>query len=372
MSNLDSVNIEEKTVNVAVFNQTDAALAELKSRFAIVPDCSTKEGYAEAKAGKSELTKYRSSLETARKDIKGPYKVAGEIIDAEAKRIKLELESIEAPLKAAIKVADEAEAQKKADRIARLQAKVDEIYDIEAKAQATEGKDAVSQLIESLNNLDVDNDYYDLTVQAQDAKASVLDRLGNLYAQRLGMEVAEMQRVEAEGRRKEAEAEAKLLREKQAELERVATLKDSIMRLREKPVDLMDSNSKDIKLEIEKLEAFDMTKVNWEPIQEEALTAYNTVCERLRKMFRMAKAEEDRLEAEDAKPKPGPIIKLEKEPIAEEPVITKPEGSAKFNGFDKRSPFHHELKIWAERWKLSLDVTSELNRIIEMYVEDSV
>lgn len=301
MSNLNSVNIEEKTVNVAAFNQTETALAELKSLFSIVPDCATKEGYAEAKAGKIKLTKYRTKLEIARKKVKGPYKVAGEIIDTEARRIKLALEAIEFPLKAALKVADEAEAKKKADRIARLQAKVDEIYEIEAKAQATEGKDAVSKYIEALNNLDVDNDYYDLTTQAQDAKMFVLHRLGELYVQRLDMEVAELQRVEAEDRRKIAEAESKQVREQQVELERVSELKDRIMRLREKPLDLMDSNSIDINREIDALLAFDMAEVNWEPIQKEAFEAYNTVTERLGKMFRMAKAKEDRAEAEDVK-----------------------------------------------------------------------
>lgn len=222
MSSLDYVNIEEKTVNVAVFNQTDAALAELKIRFSTVPDCSTKEGYAVAKAGKNELTKYRSSLENARKDIKSPYKTAGEIIDSVARRIKLELEAIEAPIKAAIKDADEAEARKKAERIARLQSKVDEIYLIETKAQDTEGKEAVSKLIESLNALDVDNDFYDLTKDAQNAKATVLDRLGNLYAQRLNMEVAEGQRLEAEERSKVAVQETKVLREKLAAIELAA------------------------------------------------------------------------------------------------------------------------------------------------------
>ena len=224
MSSLDYVNIEEKTVNVAVFNQTDAALAELKIRYTIVPDCSTKEGYAEAKAGKSALTKYRSSLEIARKEIKGPYKVAGEIIDKEAKRIKFALEAIENPIKDALKIADEAEAKKKADRIARLQAKVDEIYFIEANAHATEGTNAIAEIIESLTKLDVDNDYYDLTAQAQDAKAMVLDRLGNLLSQRLRAQVAEAQRLDAEERSRVAEAENKQLREDMRKMQEAAAL----------------------------------------------------------------------------------------------------------------------------------------------------
>ena len=223
MSNLDYVNIEEKTVNIAVFNQTEAALSDLKIRFAKIPDCSTKPGYTAAKAGKSELTKYRSALENARKNIKHPYKTAGEIIDSVAKRIRLELEFIEAPLKTAIKYADETEARKKAERIARLQDKVDKIYAIELTAQETVGKNAVSELIESLNNLDVDNDYYDLTTQALDAKTIVLDRLANLYAQRLDIEVAEMQRVQAENISKSAVEENNMLRRKLADIESANT-----------------------------------------------------------------------------------------------------------------------------------------------------
>jgi hypothetical protein len=237
MSNLDYVNIEEKTVNVAVFNQTDAALAELKIRYTIVPDCSTKEGYAEAKAGKSVLTKYRTSLETARKEIKGPYKVAGEIIDTEAKRIKFALEAIENPIKDALKIADEAEAKKKADRITRLQAKVDEIYLIEANAHSTEGTDAIAEIIESLTKLDVDNDYYDLTTQAQDAKAIVLDRLGSLLSQRLGAQIAETQRVEAEERSRIAEAENEQLRDDMRKMKEAALSVQPIHQVKnEKPI----------------------------------------------------------------------------------------------------------------------------------------
>jgi hypothetical protein len=224
MSNLDYVNAETGTVNIQVFDQIRAGLAELKVRYTDVPDCSTAEGYALAKTGKNVLTKYRTKLEAKRKEIKKPYQDNAALIDSDAKGIRLALEAIENPIKGALKIADEAEAKKKADRIARLQAKVDNIYDLEPKAHATEGTEAVVEIIEFLTNLDVYNDYYDLTTEAQDAKAIVLDRLGNLLSQRLGAQVAEAQRLDAEERSRVAEAESKQLREDMRKMQEAAAL----------------------------------------------------------------------------------------------------------------------------------------------------
>ena len=364
MSSLDYVNIEDGTVNIVVFDQTRAALAELKKRYTDVPDCSTEEGYALAKTGKNVLTKYRTKLEATRKEIKKPYQDSAALIDLDAKGIRLALEAIENPIKDALKIADEAEAKKKDDFDLMIRDRInDDIYGIEEKALNSEGKEAVAEFIQHLTDMDVDKGFYHLTSEAQDAKAIVLDRLGYLYGQRLNSEVAESQRLDAEERSRVAEEEAKQLRDLQAENSRVAVLKERIMQLREKPMDLMEADSDTIALEINELTWLDMTQEHWKPVQEEAIKAYNAVVERLGKMFRIAKAEEDRV-ADD---QPEPVVEVEQAhantynaPLYNIETHIEPSGVI-------HEPIEEptKLMVWADSWDIDGECFRQLLEIIE-------
>lgn len=210
---LDFINFEEGKVEVVEYSQTEAALAELRSRFAEVPDCSNKENYEFVKAGIRELVKYRTTLEKKRKEIKQPMVEAGRIVDAEAKRITGAIKEIEQPLVEAKKAQDELKERQEQERIARLHQKVDAIRAHVPEARQAQDSVTIANIIEKVDLLDVDHGYYDLTKQAQDAKQETLDELGRIYTERLHTERTERELAAAR-------AEAAQLRAKSEELER--------------------------------------------------------------------------------------------------------------------------------------------------------
>ncbi|MEH6812925.1 MAG: hypothetical protein V7677_10395 [Motiliproteus sp.] len=188
---------------IAEYSTTQAALSELRVRWANVPDTDTKAGYETVKAGIKEISGYRSKLETMRKELKAPLLVRGKLLDSEAKSITAELLAIEAPLKDAKLATDEREKREKEERIARLQVKVNELIDYPRRAQgATSAEIAV--LIDRLGEIDTSHDYYDLTKEAMDAQATSLDSLAAMFQQQVATE-AENQRMAEERERQEAE-----------------------------------------------------------------------------------------------------------------------------------------------------------------------
>lgn len=83
---------------IAEYNQTAAALAELRTRYVRPYDVSTTAGMTEAKAARAEIRGYRVALEKTRVEIKAPALERTRLIDAEAKRITAELLAIEEPI----------------------------------------------------------------------------------------------------------------------------------------------------------------------------------------------------------------------------------------------------------------------------------
>lgn len=313
MSDLNYVDLEKGKVNVEVFTKTDAALAELQERFAVVPDCSTKEGYEFVKAGIKELTSLRTTLEAKRKEIKAPYLDAGKLVDTEAKRISSIIVDLEGPMKEAKKEQDEIEKRKKEERIARLQKKVDAIYLFVDQAKQAENSTAMIAIIEQVDALNVDDDYYDLTKEAQDAKQAVQDQIGELYTERLNTE-----RMERE--RKAAEAKAAQARQEQEAMERKIKIKEKIMSLREIPMDMTDEPSGVILAKIAELKAFDMESRDWGEQKEDAMAAYEKTLTQLNKLHKMAVLEEAEKAAEEPAPEVHPEPELEPEAPAEEPA----------------------------------------------------
>lgn len=195
------------TTQITEYSKTDAALAELKSRWAIVPDANTAGGYELVKEGIRELTGYRTSLETLRKDLKAPIIERGKLLDSEAKRITASLKALEAPLRSAKKAVDEREAREKEERIQRLQAKVDILKDWPQRAFG-KSSEQIREIIDRLGEIDTAHDYYDLTKEAMDAQAASLVRLDQLLDQQVEKEAQEAR--QAEERKRMAEEQARL------------------------------------------------------------------------------------------------------------------------------------------------------------------
>ncbi|ASZ72200.1 TPA: hypothetical protein ACWX81_000693 [Pseudomonas aeruginosa] len=223
MTILKNVDLDNGTVEVTEYSATNAALAQLRVKYAEVPDANTEEGYAFIKDGIKELTSLRTSLEAARKREKAPYLQAGQIIDAEAKRITAELAALEDPMKAAKKVVDDRVERERRERIARLQQKVDAIKAMPAQVRG-QSSDDISAMLDRVGEIDATHDFYDLTKEAVEARQAALEELTQMLTDRLAFEQAERQRQEleaqqAEMRRRMEEQDAEMRRQ-QEEMQR--------------------------------------------------------------------------------------------------------------------------------------------------------
>lgn len=223
MTILQNVDLENGTVEVTEYSQTNAALAMLREKYAVVPDANTEAGYALVKAGIKELTTLRTSLEAARKREKDPYLQAGKIIDAEAKRITDELVKLEDPMKAAKKDVDDRLERERAERVARLQVKVDAIKAMPAQVRGKSSAE-IADMLDRVGEIDAMHDYYDLTKEAVAARQAALDELAQLLTDRLAFEAAEEERKRVEAQnaelRRQQEAQQAELRRQQDELAR--------------------------------------------------------------------------------------------------------------------------------------------------------
>lgn len=223
MTTIEKVDLENGTVEVAEYTKTDAALAMLREKYAVVPDVNTDEGYELVKAGIKELTTFRTTLEAARKRVKDPYLQAGKIIDAEAKRITDELVKLEDPMKVAKKEVDDRIERQRQERIARLQVKVDAIKAMPAQVRGKSSTE-IADMLDRVGEIDAMHDYYDLTKEAVAARQAALDELAQMLTDRLALEAAEAEskRIEAQNAelRRQQEAQQAELRRQQDDLAR--------------------------------------------------------------------------------------------------------------------------------------------------------
>lgn len=230
MTILKSVDLEHGTVEVTEYSQTNAALTMLREKYAVVPDANTDEGYDFVKAGIKELTSLRTGLEAARKREKAPYLKAGEIIDAEAKRITVELVRLEDPMKAAKKEVDDRIERERVERIARLQLKVDAIKTMPTQVRGKSSAE-ISDMIDSCGEIDTAHDFYDLTKEAQTAQQAAMDELTQMLTDRLEFETAEEGRKKLEAQL--AEQQAEMLRQQKAQQAEIQKQQDEINRQQE-------------------------------------------------------------------------------------------------------------------------------------------
>lgn len=112
--------MEKKGTQIAEFSKTEAALATLREKFAVIPDCSTKEGYEECRVGIRELVSLRTSLDKARLKLNADDQARIKFRNDEAKRITKELVKLEEPMKDAKGVVDAAEEAAK-EEVRRLE-----------------------------------------------------------------------------------------------------------------------------------------------------------------------------------------------------------------------------------------------------------
>ena len=212
----------EYTGIVVEYSPVDAALAELRQRYAdVIFPVQTKDGMKDAKEVRSKLTKLRTGLEAKRKEIKEPALRRAQAIDAEAKAITAAIKAIEEPIDAQIKAEEariEAEKAAKAAKLAEIQGKIDGIRNLPlAVAGCT--SDEIAAERDALDAFEpLEEVFGELLTDCIEAKRECILALCDLYDRVLKQELA-AEAVKAEAERVaqvEREAAAKLAAEREA------------------------------------------------------------------------------------------------------------------------------------------------------------
>lgn len=219
-----------KENQIVEYGVTDAALATLTEKYSVVPDASTKEGYAEIKAGLKELSPLRIDVEKKRKELKAEALAYGKKVDGEAKRITGVILDLETPFKEAKQYHDEEAARIKQAELEKEQARIDaikqKVTDIDNLIEGLLGADVetLESRLEEARKIEVTNvNFEDFIEQARESMAKTVETLEQAITERKAFEQqqaeqAERQRVMDEQAAEQAKKQAEL-DEKQAKLD---------------------------------------------------------------------------------------------------------------------------------------------------------
>jgi hypothetical protein len=223
------------------YNVTDASIAELRERYAIVQKVEDNAGLKKLKSDITEVRTLRTSVETTRKDLKKDALEFGRKVDAEAKRITAELLKIEEPMKEEQKAyeakiaAEKAEkARIEAERIQKIQDKIDALQSLPLSC-AQSSSDEIHIILRGLDDLEP-FDYQEFTERHEVVFENVKYVLGELLKTALAREkeaaevaererLAEIERKELEAERERLAAEEALRKQEAARIEEEARVK---------------------------------------------------------------------------------------------------------------------------------------------------
>lgn len=205
-------------------DRVEAALTELRAKYGTVPDFTTKAGYEKGKKGVRELTSYRTSTDKLRLAITEPHRKFIERVNSYGKDLISKIEAIEKPLKEAKKEVDEAEQRKKEERIARLRERLEK--EVSSFLDTARGLDStgLAELYDAAQGIDTDG-YFDITKEAEDAKANVIRQLGDMHAAALERERLTAEQAEIDAQRRKLREEEERRAAEQAELEELRRFK---------------------------------------------------------------------------------------------------------------------------------------------------
>jgi hypothetical protein len=226
------------TTQIQEYSKTEAALAELRSRYANAAfDVDSADGMKAAKEARAEVRGYRTALEKMRKDIKGPALERCRLIDDEAKRITAELVAIEEPIDAQIKAV---EARKEAEKQAKIDAELRRVQDIQDRiaeirgavpavnSMAAPSSTLIAEHISDVTAIVIDATFAEFRDTAADAKIAALSTLKELHTaalareaeqERIRQERAELEKLRAEQAKRDAAAAAERAAKEKAERE---------------------------------------------------------------------------------------------------------------------------------------------------------
>lgn len=221
---------------IAEYSVTAQKLAEVKGRLSNIVYDFTKVGELQrALKDRAEVRGYRLNLEKLRKEIKAPALERCDMIDDEARSLRLDLESIEFPIDASIKAEEtrkerekEEAEQRERDRIDTIQRKIQELAGLPTAVAGRTSAEITEQLkVARAFDLAFATEYKEAARAAQERAVAALEQLlaGAEAQEKRAREDAELRKREQEElerlRRDKAErdaAEEKANREKQAKI----------------------------------------------------------------------------------------------------------------------------------------------------------
>ena len=199
-------------------NAVEKGIAGLREKYGKVPDVTNKDGYALCKKGIRELTSTRTKADKLRLEITEPHRNFIKQVNNYGKDIIERIEEIEKPLKDAKQHEDERAEREKQQRIDKLRERIN--VEIWSFLDTAEGLDStgLAELHDAAVAIDTDG-YFDVTNEAEDAKAEVLKRISGQHGQTLEKErlAAEQAEVDAERRRLREEDERREAERKELE-----------------------------------------------------------------------------------------------------------------------------------------------------------
>jgi len=196
---------EQETLEnrVITFNINDAAIAEVKE------DLGEVDAYKDidhAKKAKKTLTKMRTALTDAHKEVKSEALAFGRRCDAEKNRLMDAIKEIEDPITEQLDAIKNAEAKAEEERQTKIQGGIDQI-DAFALDRHDLTLEQLNERLDTLLNLKVDPEFYEeRTEDAENAKEVSESKL------RIAI-IKEGERLEEEAEKARVEAENKELRE---------------------------------------------------------------------------------------------------------------------------------------------------------------
>ena len=321
------VDFKKLPVDFSAIEVTDAALAKLKEEYGEVPDCSTKEGYAIAKAGLLIFRTLRSKVKARQKELKADAVGYNKRVDTEANRIIDFVVAMEEPMKVARQAEDaakekerEIKAEKEKERVAAIEKDINTIRNVILDCHGKTSLE-LSGIIGSLEATEIAIDRFaEHTPIAEAAKIEAIQRLEELRDQALENEKADEERIAEDARLAD---ERKKLDDEKVETARKTKIKDKIQAIRDRGAYDPEATAEQISGRIHVLENTEPSKEVFQEFIEEAKTAKEAALLLLKDMHTMkvqmeeiaaSKAEEDAAEEE-----------AQQEEIATPPEETEPE-----------------------------------------------
>jgi hypothetical protein len=265
----------------------------------VVPDATTKSGYADCKKIRSELVPIKSGLEGARKTLKAPILSAGKLIDGAMNPLASRIEALYKPFENAYREVDNEKKRKEEERQQKVRLAFDRLTDFILTASGATST-VIETLIDDLADFDLDPKVFMERADEAAAKhGEVMEKLGSMLLQAKQQEEFAAKQAEIEAREQAVrEAEQKAYNEriaKQAEKARIETerLNEQVRVEREKELqDAREQAQKQAEIEAEKRHKEEMAQAE-QRAKEQAEQA--AIAERKRMEFEQ---EQERVAAE--------------------------------------------------------------------------